>query len=453
MNKLTLRQLPDSAIRGRRALVRVDFNVPLDEPGRVSDDTRIRATLPTLEYLAERGGKVVLLSHLGRPKGKPELKYSLEPVSRHLASLTTRRVRFVETTDSDEALKATLSLPDGEILMLENTRFLGGEESNDERLARALARLGDFYVNDAFGTAHRAHASTEGVARHLRPAVAGFLMEKELEYLGRALSNPERPFVAVLGGAKISGKIDVIEQLLPKVDRLLIGGAMACTFFRAMGLQTGKSLVEEDRVPMAKELLARGGNKLVLPDDAVVAPSIEEVANARRVPRDAIPADQAMLDIGPRSADRFGKEIARAKTVVWNGPMGVFETKPFDEGTRHVAEAIAAATDKGATTIVGGGDSAAAVADLGLESRMSHVSTGELEDEPRAERRSRIHAHVPRALRARERPLRDPVSARGDLARDGSRDEGAPRHSHRYSEHLLGGQGGVHRRDLSRDRA
>jgi phosphoglycerate kinase len=376
LDKLTLADLPDSAIRGRRALVRVDFNVPLDEHGHVSDDTRIRAALPTLEYLAARGGRVVLLSHLGRPKGKPELKYSLEPVSRHLARLTPRRVRFVESTDTDEALKATLSLPDGEILMLENTRFLGGEEKNDERLARALARLGDFYVNDAFGAAHRAHASTEGVAHHLKPAVAGFLMEKELRYLGRALSNPERPFVALLGGAKISGKIDVIKQLLPKVDRLLIGGAMACTFFRAMGLQTGKSLVEEDRVAMAKDLLARGGAKLVLPDDAVVAPSIEQGAKARTVSRDAIPADQAMLDIGPRSVERFVKEIVGATTIIWNGPMGVFETKPFDEGTRRIAEAIATATDKGATTIVGGGDSAAAVALFGLEDRMSHVSTG-----------------------------------------------------------------------------
>jgi phosphoglycerate kinase len=376
LNKLTLSQLPDSVIRGRRALVRVDFNVPLDEHGHVADDTRIRAALPTLEYLTERGGRVVVLSHLGRPKGKPGLKYSLEPVSRHLATLTARRVRFVETTDTDEALKATLSLTDGEILMLENTRFLGGEETNDERLARALARLGDFYVNDAFGAAHRAHASTEGVAHHLKPAVAGLLMEKELRYLGRALSNPERPFVAVLGGAKISGKVDVIEQLLPKVDRLVIGGAMACTFFRAMGLETGKSLVEEDRVAMAKDLVARGGDKLVLPEDAVVAPSLEQGRNARTVSRDKIPANQAMLDIGPRSAARFTSEIARAKTVVWNGPMGVFETKPFDQGTRGVAEAIAAATDRGATTIVGGGDSAAAVAELGLEDRMSHVSTG-----------------------------------------------------------------------------
>ena len=376
LNKQTVADLPDSAIRGQRALVRVDFNVPLDEHRHVADDTRIRAALPTLEYLAERGGRVIVLSHLGRPKGKPDLKYSLEPVSRHLATLTRRRVRFVETTDTDEALKATLSLPDGEILLLENTRFLGGEETNDERLARGLARLGDFYVNDAFGAAHRAHASTEGVAHHLKPAVAGFLMEKELRYLGRALADPERPFVAILGGAKISGKIDVIEQLLPKVDRLLIGGAMACTFFRAMGLQTGKSLVEEDRVAMAKDLLDRGGDKLVLPNDAVIAPSIEQAAQARVVSRDAIPADQAMLDIGPKSVETFARESARARTVIWNGPMGVFETKPFDAGTRGVADAIASATDAGATTIVGGGDSAAAVAEMGLEDRMSHVSTG-----------------------------------------------------------------------------
>jgi phosphoglycerate kinase len=332
--------------------------------------------LPTLEYLADRGGRIVVLSHLGRPKGKPEQKYSLEPVSRHLAELTKHKVTFVETTDTDEALKATSSLHDGEIVLLENTRFLGGEEKNDERLARALARLGDFYVNDAFGAAHRAHASTEGIAHHLKPAVAGLLMEKELRYLGAALAKPQRPFIAVLGGAKISGKIDVIEALLPQVDRLLIGGAMACTFFRAMGLQTGKSLVEEDRVEMAAQLLKRGGDKLLLPDDATVAPSIEEGARATAVARDAIPADQAMLDIGPRSARRFAEEIARAKTIVWNGPMGVFETKPFDEGTRRVAEAIATATQQGATTIVGGGDSAAAVADLGLEDRMSHVSTG-----------------------------------------------------------------------------
>jgi phosphoglycerate kinase len=376
MNKQTVRDLDAKQLRGRRALVRVDFNVPLDEHGTVADDTRIRAALPTIEYLAERGAKVVLLSHLGRPKGKPEEKYSLDPVARRLQEFTKRRVRFVGSTDSDEALKETTRLAEGEILLLENTRFLGGEETNDERLSRGLAQLGDLYVNDAFGSAHRAHASTEGVARVLRPAVAGLLMEKELEYLGAALAAPKRPFVAVLGGAKISGKIDVIEQMLPKVDRMLVGGAMACTFFRAMGLETGKSLVEDDRVKMATELLRRAGDKLVLPEDALVAPSMDDGARSRAVPRDAIPADQAMFDIGPRSAERFAREVTGAKTVVWNGPMGVFEKPPFDAGTLAVARAMAAATAKGATTIVGGGDSAAAVAQAGLEAQVSHVSTG-----------------------------------------------------------------------------
>src|SRR5688572_834105 len=255
MNKKTVRDLRPEQMRGKRALVRVDFNVPLDDKRCVGDDTRMRAALPTIEYLLERGARVILLSHLGRPKAKPEEKYSLEPVGRRLRELLPQyKGIFIESTDTDEALKATHD-PSCGFVLLENTRFLGGEETNDERLSRALAGLGDFYVNDAFGSAHRAHASTEGVAQHLKPAVAGFLMEKELRYLGAALSDPERPFVAILGGAKISGKIDVIEHLLPKVDRLLIGGAMACTFFRAMGLQTGKSLVEEDRVAMAQDLL------------------------------------------------------------------------------------------------------------------------------------------------------------------------------------------------------
>lgn len=383
MNKRTVRDLTDDELRGKRALVRVDFNVPMDEKRRVTDDTRIRAAIPTIEYLLKRGASVVLLSHLGRPKGRPSSKYSLEPVSRHLAGLMkSTRVTFVESTDSDEAMKASASLGPGEVLLLENTRFLGGEETNDERLARALAEHGDLYVNDAFGAAHRAHASTEGVARHLRPAVAGLLMRRELEYLGSALASPKRPFVSVLGGAKISGKIDVIEALLPRVDRLLIGGAMACTFFRAMGLETGKSLVEEDRVELARTLLDRAGAKLVLPDDARVAQSLDpfksgaRAAPARVVPRDAIPADHAMYDIGDAAAARFAAVIAEAGTVVWNGPMGVFETPPFDTGTQAVARAMAAATRRGATTIVGGGDSAAAVARLGLEGEMTHVSTG-----------------------------------------------------------------------------
>ena len=376
MRKKTVRDLSDAQVRGKRALLRVDFNVPLDDDGQITDDTRIRASLPTIELLLERGARPIILSHLGRPKGKPEQKYSLQPVSKRLGELTGCRVIFVESTDSDEALKATQSCKAGELLLLENTRFLGGEEKNDPRLSRALAELGDFFVNDAFGAAHRAHASTVGVAEHLRPAVAGLLMQSELDYLGGALSNPKRPFIAILGGAKISGKIDVIEQLLPKVDGLLVGGAMACTFYKAMGLETGKSLVEEDRIPMAKDLLARAGPRLTLPHDAMVAPSLDRAREAKAVHRDKIPKDQAMFDIGPQTAASYSRAIATAMTTIWNGPMGVFETPPFDAGTRAIAEAMAKATGKGATTIVGGGDSAAAVSEAGLEKKMSHVSTG-----------------------------------------------------------------------------
>ncbi len=377
MNKMTVRDLPAEQLRARRALVRVDFNVPLDDAGRVTDDTRIRAALPTIELLLERGARPVLLSHLGRPKGKPEAKYSLEPVARRLAELMpARRVLFVESTDTDEAVKATHELKDGEVLLLENTRFLGGEETNDERLSRSLAQLGDLYVNDAFGAAHRAHASTAGVAAHLRPAVAGLLMQKELDYLGNALANPKRPFIAILGGSKISGKIDVIEQLLPKVDALLVGGAMACTFYEAMGLETGESLVEDDRVEMAEDLIERAGSRLILPHDAMVAPSMDEGDKARVVRRDAIPEDEAMFDIGPETAASYARAIVTAKTIIWNGPMGVFEKPPFDAGTTAVAKAMAEATSKGAITIVGGGDSAAAVEQGGLASKMSHVSTG-----------------------------------------------------------------------------
>ena len=337
---------------------------------------RIRAALPTIELILERGGRPIILSHLGRPKGKPELKYSLQPVAKRIAKLTGKKVCFVESTDSDEAMQASNALAPGEILLLENTRFLGGEEKNDQRLARTLSELGDVFVNDAFGAAHRAHASTAGITEHLRPAVAGLLMQKELDYLGGALENPTRPFIAILGGAKISGKIDVIEQLLPKVDGLLVGGAMACTFYQAMGLETGKSLVEPDRVEMAKQLLDRGGFKLTLPHDALVAPSIEEGAKAHVVKRDAIPANEMMLDIGPATAESYGRAIAAAKTIIWNGPMGVFEMPPFDKGTLAIAKAMAAVTAKGATTIVGGGDSAAAASAAGVEKKMSHVSTG-----------------------------------------------------------------------------
>ena len=375
MNKQTIRDLPAS-LAGRRTLVRVDFNVPLDASGNVTDDTRVRAALPTIEFLAARGARVVLLSHLGRPKGGPDPKYSLAPVARCLGALTRRTVHFCASTIGDDAVAATQRLNDGEVLLMENTRFHAGEEKNDEALSRAMASLGDLYVNDAFGSAHRAHSSTAGVTAFLRPAVAGFLMEKELDYLGKAVAEPQRPFIAILGGAKVSGKIDVIEALLPKVDGLLVGGAMACTFFKAMGLETGKSLVEPDRVELAAELLERAGFRLTLPHDATVAPAMDAGASAHAVKRDAIPADQAMFDIGPDSMASFARAIATAKTVLWNGPMGVFETPPFDAGTRAIARAMADATARGATTIVGGGDSAAAVADAGLEASMSHVSTG-----------------------------------------------------------------------------
>ncbi|HUR92712.1 MAG TPA: phosphoglycerate kinase [Gemmatimonadaceae bacterium] len=375
MDKKTVRDLPDDQVRGKRALVRCDFNVPLED-GRITDDSRIRASLPTITHLTGRGARVVLLSHLGRPKGKPDAKYSLQPVVIRLEELLRTKVQFVESTDTDEAIQATHALKDGDVLLLENTRFLGGEEENEQRLSRALAELGDFYVNDAFGAAHRAHASTAGVAGHLKPAVAGLLLEKELDYLGKALANPKRPFVAILGGAKISGKIDVIEQMLPKVDAMLIGGAMACTFFRGMGIETGQSLVEEDRIEMAKDILDRAGSKLILPHDCVVAPAMDQPERAHTVNRAGVPAGEAIFDIGPATAESYARAIGSAKTVIWNGPMGVSETPAFAKGTESVARAMAAATDRGTVTIVGGGDSAAAVAEAGLSERMSHVSTG-----------------------------------------------------------------------------
>ena len=375
MAKLTIADLTPAQLRGKRALVRVDFNVPLDGE-RVTDDTRIVAALPTLDALVAQGARVVLLSHLGRPKGGPDAKFSLAPVAKRLATLAKFPVTFLGETDTDAAVAATRALANGSVLLLENTRFLPGEEQNDATLSARFAALGDLYVNDAFGTAHRAHASTEGVARLLKPAVAGLLMQKELDYLGGALEHPKRPFVAILGGSKISGKIDVIEALLPMVDALLGGGAMACTFYKAMGFETGGSLVEPDRVEMAGALIERAGTVLILPHDATVAPSIAEAATAHAVAKDAIPATEAMLDIGPRTAESYARAIASARTVIWNGPMGVFESPPLDAGTMAVARAMAAATKKGAITIVGGGDSAAAVAQAGLDGDMSHVSTG-----------------------------------------------------------------------------
>ena len=373
--KRTLASLDPARLDGQRALVRVDFNCPVKD-GVVTDDTRIRASLPTIKYLREKGARVVLFSHFGRPKNGPDPKFSLQPCARALEKLLGVLVTFIDDPTSEAAVTMTRRLPRGGVALTENTRFYPGEEKNDPELARKFAALGDLYVDDAFGSAHRAHASTAGVPKLLKPAVAGFLMERELRYLGEALGHPKRPFVAVLGGAKISGKIDLIEALLPRVDAILIGGAMACTFFRAMGLETGNSLVETDRIDMAKALLERGGDKLVLPTGGVIAPELKQGITTLTVPRGSIPPGFSMLDIDPASVRAFAERIVKAGTVVWNGPMGVFETSPFDRGTRGIAAAMAEATAHGAVTVVGGGDSAAAMAEAGLSDRVTHVSTG-----------------------------------------------------------------------------
>jgi phosphoglycerate kinase len=373
--KRTLESLDKGSLEGRRALVRVDFNSPIKD-GLVTDDTRIRAALPTIKYLRDRGARLVLLSHLGRPKKGPDTKYSMQPVVRALEKLLGAPVTFLPDPTAPEAITMTKRLPRGGVAVAENTRFYPGEEENDSALAERFAALGDLYVNDAFGSAHRAHASTEAIARILKPAVSGFLMERELRYLGEALHQPKRPFVAVLGGAKISGKIDLIESLLPKVDEILLGGAMACTFFEAMGLETGNSLVEHERLDLARELMKKAGEKLVLPSGSVIARELKSDTETRTVKRDAIPKGWAVYDIDPTTEKSFASIIERAGTVVWNGPMGVFETPPFDHGTLAVARAMANATANGAITVIGGGDSAAAVAQAGLTDKITHVSTG-----------------------------------------------------------------------------
>jgi phosphoglycerate kinase len=373
--KRTLESLDKSSLDGRRALVRVDFNCPIKD-GAVTDDTRIRAAMPTIKYLRDRGARLVLLSHLGRPKKGPEPKYSMQPVVKALEKLLGAPVTFLPDPTSPDAVPVTKRLPRGGVAVAENTRFYPGEEENDAELAKKFAALGDLYVNDAFGSAHRAHASTEAVARVLKPAVSGLLMERELRYLGEALHHPRRPFVAVLGGAKISGKIDLIEALLPKVDQILLGGAMACTFFAAMGLETGKSLVEPERLDLARDLIEKAGDKLLLPVGAVIAQELAPKVKTRSVRRDAIPPGWAVYDIDEETERTFGELIESAGTVVWNGPMGVFETPPFDHGTLAVAHSMAAATKNGAVTVIGGGDSAAAVAQAGLAGSITHVSTG-----------------------------------------------------------------------------
>jgi phosphoglycerate kinase len=369
MKKLTVRDLN---LTGKRVFLRVDFNVPLKD-GVVQDDTRIRETLPTIRHAVHEGAKVVLASHLGRPKGKKSPEASLAPVADRLAELLGSPVRFVDETVGPRAEEAVAKLQAGDVLLLENLRFDPGEEANDAAFARKLAALTDVYVNDAFGAAHRAHASTAGMVRHFQKAAAGFLMEKELHYLDMALEAPPRPFVGLLGGAKVSDKIDVVHSLLSKVDCLLIGGGMAYTFLRAKGIDTGKSLVEEDKIALARELLAEAGAKLVLPRDHVVASKFDAAAETRVLPIDQIPDGFMGLDIGPETVAAFGDYIRGAKMVVWNGPMGVFEMEPFAQGTLQLAEIVASS---GATTVVGGGDSVSAVHKAGVSERITHISTG-----------------------------------------------------------------------------
>ncbi|GAX90776.1 phosphoglycerate kinase [Effusibacillus lacus] len=371
MNKKSVR---DIDVHGKRVFVRVDFNVPLED-GKITDDTRIQAALPTIRYLIDQGAKVILASHLGRPKGEVNPKYSLEPVAVRLSELLGKNVEKTSDSIGPQVMERIALMENGDVLLLENVRFHKGEEKNDPELSRRFAELADIYVNDAFGTAHRAHSSTAGIAAYL-PAVAGFLMEKEISVMGNALSNPERPFTAIIGGAKVSDKISVIENLLDKVDRLLIGGGMANTFLAGLGHRLGKSLVESDKLQIAKELVERAKNTgvaLLLPVDLVVATGFSADAEHKAVGLDEVPADWMALDIGPKTIASYREAIRSSKTVIWNGPMGVFEFDAFAKGTNEVARAVA---EVDGTTIVGGGDSVAAVEKSGLADSMTHISTG-----------------------------------------------------------------------------
>ncbi|MGN6371001.1 MAG: phosphoglycerate kinase [Phycisphaerae bacterium] len=374
MAKKTVAQLD---VKGKRVLVRVDFNVPLDENLHVTDDRRIRSALPTIKSIVDRGGKAILMSHLGRPKAGPEKKFSLKPAAETLSKLLGKPVKLAEDSVGPKAEEAVASLKDGDVLLLENTRFHKEEEKNDPAFAQQLAKLGDLYVNDAFGTAHRKHGSTFGAGEVIGSGkrAVGFLIEKELKFLGDALNHPQRPFIAILGGAKVSDKIAVIENLLAKADTILIGGAMAYTFFLAQGKTVGKSLSEKDKVELAKSLLEKAKGKILLPVDTVISDKMTDDA-VTSVVEGNIPDDKEGFDIGPKTAKLYADKIKAAKTVVWTGPMGVFEKKPFVNGTKVVAEALAEATKHGATTIIGGGDSAAAIEEFGLADKVSHVSTG-----------------------------------------------------------------------------
>jgi phosphoglycerate kinase len=376
MDKLTVEDLN---LKGKRVLMRVDFNVPL-ESGKVANDKRIRAALPTIKYITNAGGQLILMSHLGRPKGKRVPEMSLEPCVTVLNALLGRKVKFVEDCIGETVETVVDNLGGGDILLLENLRYYAEETDNAADFAAKLAKLGDVYVNDAFGTAHRAHASTEGVTHHISQCAAGFLLMKELDYLGGVMANPDRPFVAILGGAKISGKIDIISNLLPAVDNIIIGGGMTYTFFKAQGKEIGNSLLEEDKIGLAKELLAQGGEKIILPVDCMVSESFDfatrQVGALKEVGADAISANEFSLDIGPKTIEKFQTIIGAAKTVIWNGPMGVFEIEDTARGTYAIADALAQATANGATTVIGGGDSASAINKAGVADKVSHVSTG-----------------------------------------------------------------------------
>ena len=376
MTKLTIQDLD---LRGKRVFIRVDFNVPLKD-GVVTDDTRIRETLPTLKLAIEKGARLVLASHLGRPKGGPDAKFSLKPAAKKLEELLGKPVAFAADCVGPEAEAQSKALKDGDVLVLENVRFHPEEEKNDEGFSKQLAALCDgVFVCDAFGSAHRAHASVVGITKFVKQAAAGLLMEKELAYIGKAISNPTRPFVAIIGGAKVSDKIEVVENLMKIADAMLIGGGMAYTFLKAQGIGIGKSLVEEDKLDLARKILAdvkQKNFKLLLPLDNVVTPEFKADARTKIVEVSAIPADQMGLDIGPKTIAAYSAEIAKSKTIVWNGPMGVFEMPAFAKGTLAIAQAVAAATTAGATSIVGGGDSVAAIHQSGLAGKISHISTG-----------------------------------------------------------------------------